>query len=219
MSTVDGVLLDVDGTLVDTTYLHAVCWAEALSQQDFQVATVRAHRCIGMAAPLLVQELTGSSDEELASTLTAAHRALYAQHWGHLRPLPGARDLLRELSRRRLQVVLASSASGAELAALRQALDADEWITTATSSDDVDQGKPAPDLVQAALKDAGLAADRALFVGDAVWDAKACAGPGVAFVGLTCGGTDARDLQAAGAVAVHADPAELCQALDGLLGV
>ena len=95
-------------------------------------------------------------------------------YWSRLRPLPGAADLLRACRRHGLQVVLASSADPGELDILRAALDADDAIDEATSAGDVDQSKPAPDLVEVALDKAGLDAGEAVFAGDAVWDAQAC---------------------------------------------
>ena len=119
-------------------------------------------------------------------------------------PLPGAADLLRACAERGLDVVLASSASEEELAALCSAIDADDAITAATSASDADEGKPAPDIVETALEKSGLDAGRVVFVGDAVWDGHAAGQSHVTFVGVTCGGTPAADLREAGAVEVSA---------------
>jgi HAD superfamily hydrolase (TIGR01549 family) len=210
-----GVLFDVDGTLVDTTYLHTVCWAEALRQagQDVPMATV--HRAIGMGSSELLDHLVGEKrDKSGDESLTTAHLTLYKLFWGRLRRLPGARELLRECAARGLQVVLASSAAQEELDALRSALDADDAITAATSSSDAGSGKPSPDILQAAMDEAGLAADRVVFVGDAVWDGAAAQRAGVSFMGLTCGGTSEAELRAAGALEVWRDPAQLLAGLD-----
>jgi len=205
-----GVLFDVDGTLVDTTYLHAVCWGESLRQHGHDVTTADIHHAIGMASGELLTALLGEDrDRDADDALKDAHLTLYRQWWGRLVPLPGAADLLRACSDRGLDVVLASSASEEELAALTSALDADDAITEATSSADADAGKPAPDILQAALEQTGLAAERVVFVGDAVWDGEAAQRAGVTFVGLTCGGTPESELRAAGAVEVWRDPAEL----------
>jgi HAD superfamily hydrolase (TIGR01509 family) len=210
-----GVLFDVDGTLVDTTFLHAVCWAEALRQSGHRVPMAAVHHAIGMGSDELLDHLLGadrSGDDD--DEMDAAHLALYKQHWGRLTPLPGATDLLRACARRGLAVVLASSASQAELEALRSALDADDAIDGATSSSDADAGKPAPDILAAALDQSGLAAHRAVFVGDAVWDGKAAQQAGVPFVGLTCGGTPEAELRSSGAIEVWRDPAELVAHID-----
>ena len=210
-----GVLFDVDGTLVDTTFLHAVCWAEALRQAGHRVTMADAHHAIGMSGEKLLADLLGEErDHDEDDALDAAHKTLYRQWWGRLSPLPGAADLVRACAERKLDVVLASSASDDELNALRSALDADDAITTATSSDDADEGKPEPDILQAALDRSGLAPERVVFVGDAVWDGHAAQRAGVTFIGLTCGGTPADALRGAGAVEIWTDPADLLAHLD-----
>ena len=205
-----GVLFDVDGTLVDTTYLHAVCWAEALRQHGHDVPMADVHHAIGMSGDKLLDRCLGEDrDQDEGEALDTAHLTLYKQHWGRLRPLPGAADLLRACAERGLDVVLASSASEEELAALCSAIDADDAITAATSDSDAEEGKPAPDILQTALKKSGLDADHVVFVGDAVWDGHAAGNSHVLFVGVTCGGTPAGDLRDAGAVEVWRDPADL----------
>ena len=217
---VRGVLFDVDGTLVDTTYIHAVCWAEALRQAGHDIPAAAAHRAIGMGSAELLDHLLGEDREhDQDSELEAVHLALYKLSWGRLRPLPGAVELLHTCAGRGLAPVLASSAKADELAMLRRALDADDVIRAATSSSDADSGKPAPDILQAALDQAGLDAAHVVFVGDAVWDGEAAARAGVPFVALTCGGTSAGELRDAGAVEVWRDPAELLHAFsDSVLG-
>jgi HAD superfamily hydrolase (TIGR01509 family) len=207
-----GVLFDVDGTLVDTTYLHAVCWAEALLAEGHVVPMVDIHAAIGMGSNELLDHLLGEDrDPDGDEAMVAGHLALYRQHWGNLAPLPGAADLVRACAERGLKVVLASSASSEELDALRRALDADDAIFAATSSSDADAGKPRPDILQAALDEADLAPDRVVFVGDAVWDGAAAAKAGVAFIALTCGGTTGPQLREAGALEVWRNPAELLE--------
>jgi len=210
-----GVLFDVDGTLVDTPYLHAVCWAEALRQSGHPVPMATVHRAIGMGSDELLDHLLGEDrDRSADAELDTAHLTLYKQFWGRLLPLPGAADVLRSCSGRGLDTVLASSASDEELSALRSALDADDAITAATSSSDAGSGKPAPDILQAALDQSGLAPERVAFVGDAVWDGQAAARAGVVFVGVTCGGTSEAELRENGAVEVWRDPADLLAHLD-----
>jgi len=209
------VLFDVDGTLVDTPYLHAVCWWEALRQKEQYVPMATIHRAIGMGSAELFDHLLGSDrDRSGDEKLKATHLALYAQYWGRLRPLPGAADLLRACADRGLAVVLASSANPTELAALRSALNADDAITAATSAADAEAGKPAPDILEAALDQADVAADQSVFVGDAVWDADAASRLGIPFVGVSCGGTSAAELREHGAVEVYRDPADLLRSLD-----
>ena len=210
-----GVLFDVDGTLVDTVYIHTACWSEALRQAGHDVPMAAVHRSIGLGSAELLDHLLGADrDHDGDEQLKAVHLGLYRQYWDRLRPLPGATDLVRACAARHRSVVLASSASADELSALRSALDADDAITGATSSSDAESGKPAPDILQAALDSSGLRPEHVVFVGDAVWDGHACGPLDIPFVGLTCGGTSASELRAAGAVAVYPDPAELLRDLD-----
>ena len=205
-----GVLFDVDGTLVDTTYLHTVTWAEALRGAGHRVTMSAVHHAIGMGSGELLDHLVGPDrDTDADAGILAGRLALYRQYWGRLTPLPGATELMREVARRRLQVVLASSASRDELAELRRTLDVDDAISVATSSSDAGGGKPHPDILQAALDQSGLSADGVVFLGDAVWDGAAAARAGVPFVAVECGGTPAAQLREAGAQEVWRDCAEL----------
>jgi HAD superfamily hydrolase (TIGR01509 family) len=214
-SAIKGVLFDVDGTLVDTTFVHAVCWAEALRQNGHEVPSIVTHRAIGMSSDkLLAYALGDDRDKDADGEITDAHLTLYKQWWGRLTPLPGAAELVRACRDRGLRVVLASSAKDEELTALRSVLDADDAVDEATSSSDADEGKPEPDIVMVALKKAGLRPDEVVFVGDAVWDGHATRQAGVSFVALACGGTPEADLRAAGAVEVWRDPQDLLDNLD-----
>jgi len=211
-----GVLFDVDGTLVDTTYLHTVAWWAALRQCGHDVPMARIHRGIGMGSDKILDHLLGEDrDRSGDGALSTAHGALYSVYWERLRPLPGAADLLRAVAARGLTVVLASSANPTELAVLRRVLDADDVITAATSAGDVDESKPAPDIVQVALERSGLDADRAVFVGDTGWDVASAARAGLPCAAVTCGGWHDDELREAGAVAVYESPAAL---LDDLAG-
>ncbi|SOD73612.1 HAD superfamily hydrolase (TIGR01509 family)/HAD superfamily hydrolase (TIGR01549 family) [Jatrophihabitans sp. GAS493] len=207
---VRGVLFDVDGTLVDTTYVHTLCWTYALGSRGHDCPMATVHRSIGMGSTELLDHLLGAGrDRGEDDLLSAAHLTLYRQYWGRLRPIPGALDLLRGCRRLGLRSVLASSASDEELAMLRSTLNADELLHESTSSDDAASGKPQPDILQAAMEQGRLTRDGVVFVGDSVWDAQAAARAGIAFIGLTCGGTSAAELLDAGAVEVWRDPLEL----------
>jgi HAD superfamily hydrolase (TIGR01509 family) len=215
MTAKPGVLFDVDGTLVDTTYLHTVAWWEAMRQFDHDVPMAEIHRGIGMGSDKILEHLLGADRDSAADEdLAAAHDVLYGAWWERLRPLPGAADLLRACAGRGLAVVLASSAKQSELGVLRRVVDAEDAITAATSSSDADQSKPAPDILEAALDASGVDPRRCVFVGDAVWDVKAAARLDIPCVGLVCGGTSAAELTAAGAVATYQDPAALLRDLD-----
>jgi HAD superfamily hydrolase (TIGR01509 family) len=212
-----GVLFDVDGTLVDSTYLHAVCWWQAFRQYDHDVPMATIHRAIGMGSDKILDALLSDGrDRDGDDDLRAAHSALYAQYWNSLRPQPGAVELVRACAEKGLTVGLASSAAPPEFAVLRRVLDVDDVVAGATNSGDADESKPEPDIVQAALDRTGLSADRVVFVGDAVWDVHAAAKLSIPCVGVTCGGISAAELLDAGAVAVYADPAELLKNIGAL---
>ncbi len=204
------VLFDVDGTLVDSTAAHALCWHEALRAYGHTVPTAKTHRAVGMGSQRLLDSvLADAEDRSHDDEIIEAHRVLYRLFWERLAPLPGAVDLLRACHDNGRRVVLASSAAADELAMLRRVLDADHLIDAATDSSDVEATKPASDLVEVALSRAGVRAEQALFVGDAVWDGLAASGAGVAFVGVACGAVNADELRKAGAVEVVATPGEL----------
>ncbi|GLX50182.1 haloacid dehalogenase [Streptomyces hygroscopicus subsp. hygroscopicus] len=203
-------VFDVDGTLVDTNHLHVVTWWEAFRQAGHRVPMHAVHRAVGLGSADLVAHLLGEDrDRDQDAGLSAAHKALYGQYFDRLPALPGAGELLRRLHREGWTVVLATSASGSELGALRRAIDADDAIEATASSEDVQEGKPAPEPVEHALELAGVPASRAVLVGDTVWDMRAGAKAGVRCVGVLCGGIPRADLTEAGAEAVYADPADL----------
>ena len=207
-------LFDVDGTLVDTNHLHVVTWWEALRRAGHRVPTHAIHRAVGLGSEDLVARLLGGGEESalapgVAEDLGTAHKILYAQYFERLAALPDAGRLLRRLADDAWTVVLATSASDDELSALRRAIDADDAIKATASADDVAEGKPAPEPVERALELAGVPAERAVFVGDTVWDMRAGTRAGVRCVALLCGGIPRADLEEAGADAVFADPAQL----------
>jgi HAD superfamily hydrolase (TIGR01509 family) len=211
-----GILFDVDGTLVDTTYLHTVAWWEALRQHDNDVPMAEIHRAIGMGSDRILEHLLGPDrDTDADDAMADAHDILYGAWWERLRPLPGAAALLRECAKRGLTVVLASSAKETELKRLRRVVDADDVITAATSSADAESSKPAPDILQAALDQSDVDPANCVFVGDAVWDVKAAGKLDIPCIGLECGGTSAAELADAGAVATYRDPAALLAAIVG----
>ncbi|WP_030323038.1 HAD family hydrolase [Streptomyces sp. NRRL B-3229] len=203
-------VFDVDGTLVDTNHLHVTTWWEALRQAGHQVPMHAVHRAIGLGSEDLVAHLLGDDrDKDQDAELSAAHKALYGQYFDRLPALRDAGRLLRRLDHEGWRVVLATSAGGAELSALRRAIDADDAIMATASADDVEEGKPAPEPVEHALELAGVPAENAVFVGDTVWDMQAGSRAGVRCVGVLCGGIPRADLEEAGAQAIYDDPAHL----------
>jgi HAD superfamily hydrolase (TIGR01509 family) len=213
-------LFDVDGTLVDTNYLNAVTWWEAFSQAGHDVTMAQIHRAIGMGSDQMLDKLLPAGrDKDADADIRTAHGALYAVYWSRLRPLPGATDLLRACKDRGLAVVLASSADEREFNMLRTVLDAEDAIEAATFSGDVELSKPAPDLVEAALRKIGIPAKDAVFIGDTVWDVQACQKAAVPCIGVLSGGFSRDELTSAGAAEIYSDPGELLAALpESLLG-
>jgi HAD superfamily hydrolase (TIGR01509 family) len=206
------VLFDVDGTLADTNYLHTVAWWEAFAQAGHDVPMAPIHRAIGMGSGRMLDSLLpGDRDTDADEAIKTSHSALYSVYWSRLRPLPGARRLLRACHDQGLRVVLASSADPDELEVLRAALDADQAIDAATSAGDVEASKPAPDLVQVALDHAEAGPEESVFIGDAVWDVRAAQKAGVPCIGLLSGGSSRDELTEAGAAAVFDGPADLLE--------
>jgi len=208
------VLFDVDGTLVDSNYLHVYAWQRAFEAEGMPVAAWKIHRCIGMDGDTLVRTLSGDAPDDVQDRLSEGHSRYYGETTSLLAQLPGARLLLHRVADLGLQVVLATSAPDDELEALLKALDCDDVISVTTSSRDVDTAKPEPGIVEVALDRAGVDADHAVFVGDAVWDAKAAAAAGVPCIGLLSGGISRAELQSAGASPIFADPQDLLEGLE-----
>lgn len=208
------VLFDIDGTLVDSNYLHVHAWLEAFDEENLPVSAWRIHRCIGMDGTTLVRTLSGDAGQDVLDRLKDAHSRFYKENSALLEPLPGARDLLRRVAATGLQVVLATSAPDDELTMLREVLDCDDVVAAVTSSADVDTAKPKPDIVQVALDRAGVGAQDAVFIGDAVWDCEAAGRAGVVSIGLLSGGVSRGELREAGASDVFEDAGDLLAKLE-----
>ncbi len=210
-----GVLFDIDGTLVDTSYIHTVSWWQAFRQAGLDASMARIHRAIGMGGDHLVHEVTDGAADDQADTLKTSHDALYSAYWPALRLLPGARELVRHCHDVGLVTVLASSAGSAEFEVLTRVLELDDVIDAATGSADADSSKPDPDIVLVALAKARLEPANAIFVGDAVWDVHASIKAGLRCIGLESGGTSAAELMEAGAVQTYRDAADLLARFSG----
>jgi phosphoglycolate phosphatase-like HAD superfamily hydrolase len=208
-------VFDVDGTLVDTNHLHVTTWWEAFRQAGHQVSMHAIHRAVGLGSEALIAHLLGGQGRGEVDMLVAAHTTLYGTYFDRLPPLKDAGRLLRRLDHDGWNVVLATSASGSELSALRRAIGADDAIAATASADDVEAGKPAPEPVEHALDLAGVPPEQAVFVGDTVWDMRAGTRAGVICIGLLSGGIPSADLQEAGARAIYRDPAHLLAKLEG----
>jgi HAD superfamily hydrolase (TIGR01509 family) len=205
-----GVLFDVDGTLIDSSYIHTISWWGAFRQHGYDIPMASIHLYVGMGGDRLVDSLLPSDrDRDADRDIMSSHGALYASHWPALRAFDGAKDLLAQCHACGLAVALASSARKKDLQVMKATLDADAYIDGATSANDAKESKPAPDILVAALEAIGVEAGNAVFVGDAVWDMKAAAALGIPSVGVTCGGISATMLRDAGAVEVYEGPRDL----------
>jgi len=202
------VILDLDGTLVDTNYLHVEAWARAFRAVGREVPRAVIHRQIGKGADQMLPELI--PDEAAARRADALHGEIYAELSAYSYPLPGARELLASLKERGVALWLATSAKPHELERQMAMLAAQDKLAGVVSSEDVAKSKPARDVFTATLERAGCAPAAAVVVGDTVWDIIAADKAGLrAAAVLTGGAFSEAELRAAGAVAVYRDCAAL----------
>jgi HAD superfamily hydrolase (TIGR01509 family) len=204
------VIFDVDGTLVDTNYLHTLAWWRGLVAAGEQVPMAAIHRVIGMGSDILIKELLGHEVPDAKEI----HSEQFKQLREEMKAFPRAADLLREVAGRGAKVVLASSANEEDLEAMRKAIDADDVIDVFTSAKDVETSKPAPDIFQVALDRAEVDADHAIVVGDTIWDIQAARKVGLDCVGVLTGGLGRGELEGAGAAAIYDSVGHLLDELD-----
>jgi HAD superfamily hydrolase (TIGR01509 family) len=194
-------ILDVDGTLVDTNYQHALAWYRAFRQHGVVLPIWRIHRHIGMGGDQLVAALVSEEwDAESGEDARAAEKALYMSLIPEVEPLEGARDLIVDLRESGHAVVLASSAKPDEVDHYLDLLDARGLVDGWTTSGDVEQTKPEPDLVAAAVEKAG--GGKAVMVGDSAWDCESAKRAGLKTIGVLMGGFSEQELLDAGAACV-----------------
>ena len=211
-STGPAAILDIDGTLVDSNYHHAIAWYRAFRRHDVVLPVWRIHRHIGMGGDQLVAAVAGEEVErERGDDLRAAETERYAELIEEVRPLEGARALIEDLKHDGRQVVLASSAKPQEVEHYLDLLDARDLADGWTTSGDVERTKPEPDLIHAALE--RLDSDRAVMVGDSTWDCQAARKAGVETLAVLTGGFSAQELFDAGALSVFATITELRERL------
>jgi HAD superfamily hydrolase (TIGR01509 family) len=201
-------ILDIDGTLVDTNYQHALAWFRALREHGELLPVWRIHRHIGMGGDHLVEALCGSEVEaEKGEDIRAVEKERYGELIGEVEPFDGARELIEQLKDRGHAVVLASSAKSDEVDHYLDLLDARELVDAWTDSSDVAATKPEPDLVHAAIDKAG--GGDAVMVGDSTWDCEAAGRAGIETVAVLTGGFSEAELREAGAVIVFQSIDEL----------
>jgi HAD superfamily hydrolase (TIGR01509 family) len=202
------MLLDVDGTLLDSNDAHARAWKEALTDHGFHIGFDRIRRLIGMGSDKLIPSLTHlSPGDPRAKRLKERRRELFRIRLPALRPFPRARELLQALGRRGLVRVAATSATAEDMRALLKQADVADLMDATVSRDDVDHSKPDPDIVTTALDKAGLRADQAVLVGDTAYDVDAARRAGVSAIAVRSGGW--RDGDLCGAEAIFDDVADL----------
>jgi HAD superfamily hydrolase (TIGR01509 family) len=208
-------ILDIDGTLVDTNYQHAIAWYRAFREHGIVLPVWRIHRHIGMGGDQVVKALTDERTEgERGDQIRDSEKKLYFELIDEVETMDGSRELIQELRARGHAVILASSAKEDEVDRYLDLLDARELADAWTTSADVEATKPQPDLVRAALERAGGSDDAAVMVGDTPWDVEAAKKAGVQTIAVRTGGFSVEELRDAGAVAVFESVGELRTELD-----
>ena len=209
-------VLDVDGTLIDSNYQHALAWYRALRSVGETYPCWRLHRLIGMGGDQLVTTLGGEDLERRVGDEAREQQGKEVDAMlDEMSPLPGARDLLVAIKERGHRLVLASSGQQRHVDAFLDKLDARDLADDWTTSDDVESSKPAPDLLQVALKKLGAPTDASsVMIGDSVWDVEAAKKAGMPAIVVRSGGFGDDELREAGAVALYDTPGDLAAALD-----
>jgi HAD superfamily hydrolase (TIGR01549 family) len=210
----DTAIFDVDGTLVDTNYQHAVAWFRALRRYDITRPLWRIHRGIGMGGDLFVSVVGGREVEEAhGDDLRQAWAEEFDELIGEIQPFEGAHELLAEVKKRGFRLVLASSGKTEHVEAFLDLIDGKSLADAWTTSDDVQKSKPEPDLVSAALGKVEGASG--IMVGDSIYDAQAAAKLNIPTLGVRTGGFSVGELQEAGVLQVFDSLVAFRYALDG----
>jgi HAD superfamily hydrolase (TIGR01509 family) len=211
MKKIRAVILDIDGTLVDSNDAHAQAFVDAGESMGIVVQFQEVRRLIGMGGDKLIPRVFGFEQEsERGEELDERKGEIFRERFlPTIQPMPGARELLERLRDEGLDLVVATSASEGDLTGLLERAGVSDLITEATSAGDVEETKPAPDPVLSALKKVGCEPSEAVMIGDTPYDVEAANEAGVAIVGVRCGGWDTEELR--GAAAVYQDPADLLQ--------
>lgn len=208
------VLLDVDGTLVDSNDAHARAWVEALAEAGVEAPFEQVRELIGMGGDKLMPRVSGiREDSPEGKRLADRRQAIFkSRYLPHLEPFPRVRELIDRLKAAGFKLVVATSAGEDELEGLLRVADAADLVPTATSSDDADRSKPDPDIVEAAVARAGYPVEQVLLIGDTPYDIEAAMRAGVGAIALRTGGWDDTALERA--VAIYDDPADLLAHFD-----
>lgn len=214
---VDTVVLDLDGTLVDSVYEHVRAWKLAFQRVGLSMEATLIHRAIGMGGDRLVAAVGGDRVERaMGDEVRAWHDEFFNRWIGDIRPFPGSPELIEALVESGRRVVVASSSPPDQVDRMLELVEGAHLLTAVVTGRDVDASKPSPDLVELALERA-MAGTGAL-VGDAVWDVEAARRAGIACIGLRSGGISEAELTQAGAVAVYDGPRDLALHVDRVFG-
>jgi len=204
----DGVLLDVDGTLIDSNDAHARAWSDALKEFGRDVPPEKIRPLIGMGGDKLLPTLGVNPESEEGRAIAERRAGIFLERFvPKLRPTPGAKDLIKRFRKEGFRLVIATSARDEELNAMLRQVGLDDLIEQKTSADDAERSKPDPDIIQSALEKANLSPKATLLLADTPFDVEASKRASVDTVALLCGGWDADALR--GAIAVYEDPADL----------
>lgn len=214
MSTLAVVVLDIDGTLVDSNDAHARAWLDTFAEANIHVPFEKVRALIGKGGDKLVPELTGiPGDDPRGEKLSARRSEIFREHYvPRLRPFPEVRALMEKIIARGLRLVVATSAKKDEVDPLLRIAGIDDLIDKKTSADDAENSKPDPDIVSAAVARAKVRPDQALMLGDTPYDVEAATRAGVDIIAVRCGGWGDKDLR--GAIAIYDDARELCLKFD-----
>ena len=209
MKQIQGVILDVDGTLVDSNDAHAKAWVEAMAENGYTVAFERVRPLIGMGGDKVLPETIGVDKHcELGKRISNRRKEIFMKRYlPGIRAFPGAKELLEKMRKSGLKIAIASSAEKDELQALLQIVGASDLVEEETSSQDAKRSKPDPDVMQVTLERVGLPANRVLMIGDTPFDIEAAQKVKVGTIAFRCGGWKDSDL--AGAIAIYDGPADL----------
>jgi HAD superfamily hydrolase (TIGR01549 family) len=210
---IDAIVFDVDGTLVDTNYQHTIAWLRAFRRYDVAPAAWRIHRAIGMGGDKLVPAVAGDDvEKQHGDDLRAAWTEEFEEFLEQVQPFAGAESLLRAVKDRGLSLVLASSGESRHVETYLELFEGRKLADSWTTSDDAEQSKPAPDLLEIAMKK--METSNAVMIGDSVWDVKAAEKAGIPTYAVRTGGFSVEELESAGALKVYDSLDELEDDLD-----